>query len=233
MKYNRILLLLGSIVFLTSCGSPDATKKQDAPIKKFEVFHDESSESSMKAQWLVYAKYLDTNYSHEALSSVIQSIYSLYENKSGFENHSSPTVVGIYMYTSKDVYLKDKSGWICMLFKGPLDASPGINYNDIKLEVLVGLQDTIKSKDEIAIENLKSLLNSKGLDLCQLKDDLSELNKQCLKRAELKYPEFDFPQYDDYVEKIYSEEKHKLALEIGVPDSVLVNVSWYGYSYCK
>jgi|GEM_PF-1394394 len=201
--------------------------------KKYEIINEESYETSNKAQLTEYVIYKDTVYTESALKNVLLSIYERNKNKDIFDNFNAPTVFGIYVYTSKEVLKFDKSAWICMLTKGPLDSEPSLRFNQIKLESLQGLNDNKKSADEIALDNLNEYLEKRGLKLCPFYKQLGDMELDCIHKADAKFPNFDYPEHHDYSEKLMKNERKKLSAKYNLGDSIFVKVAVFGMGYCR
>lgn len=201
-------------------------------LPKYEVLKEEKFESSSKAQIQTFAVYNDTMYTKELLKKVMEDIYNKTKNKNIFENHNAPTVVGAYVYTSKEMAENDKGAWIAMFTKGPNDKEPNYLYMDIKINSLQGLSDTLISANETNLNSLNSYLKERNLDLCVLYKQLSDLELECIQKAEEKVPDFG-KKHLEYSDKLMEEGRQKLMLNYNLADSIFNEVVVYGISYCK
>jgi len=201
--------------------------------KKYEIINEESYETSNKAQLVEYVIYKDTVYTENALKSVLLNIYERDKNKDIFDNFNAPTVFGVNMYTSKEILEYDKSAWICMLTKGPLDSEPRLSFNQFKLNSLQGLNDDKKSADEIAFDNLNKYLENRGLKLCSFYKQLGDMELNCIHKADTRYPNYDYPEHHDYSEKLMKNERKKLSSKYNLDDSVFGKIAVFGMAYCK
>ena len=158
------MLLFGTVLaFLSSCigsgtktGSdvvPEQDKVELNSLSRFEMIDEIKSETPGKAELLEYALYTDSVYTEEALKDALMDLYSRNCNKDVFDSHDRATVVGAYLFTSLKTY-EDKSNWIAMLIKGPIDSEPYVSYNSFKVKALSGQSDQMKSLDEIELEKL-------------------------------------------------------------------------------
>lgn len=232
MKFNFGLIGL-AFILLISCVNNE-TKKQntDSDSLKYEIINDEIYETSNKAQLIEYVVYKDTIYTEEAFEKILLDIYQRNKDKDLFDNFNSPTVFAIYVFTSNEILNKDKSAWICMLSKGPRDLEPRLSFNSLKIKSLHGLNDNVKSKDEIAYENLKFYLQERNLELCSFYDKLGDMELECIHKADSKYPDYGV-KHTEYASKLMKEERTKLKNQYNLADSIFVRVAIFGMNYCK
>jgi len=158
-------------------------------------------------------------------------IYNRNREKNVFINHDRATVMGVYLFTSKEAY-KDKADWIAMLIKGPMDAEPMVSYNRFKITALNNLADNVKSKDEIALEKLKRYLDKRGLDLCSLSDLLKKIELDNIHKADAEHPDFG-PEHLAMVERLDNQSYRKLKRKYNLSEDKLTEVSVFAMSYCK
>ncbi len=212
---------------------PLGTKAPEQPKSniKYEVLNETKYETGYKAQLVEYAFYKDTVYTKEALTNTVMEIYNLNRNKDVFENHDSPTVVGVYLFTSKEA-IKDKADWIAMLSKSPNDTEPIVSFNQFKLTALANLSDNIKSEDEIQLEKLKSYLKKRGLDLCTLSDMLKKLELDNIHKADAKYPDYG-EKHMAMIDRLDAQSYRLLKKKYNLNEDMLSKVSIFAMSYCK
>lgn len=246
MKYNisftRSILLYILMVFV---GCTNSNKQAEATKvlpttgittntdrnSNYEVVSEEKMETSYKAQLVEYAWYKDSIYTEEALRNTILEIYDLNKGKNVFDDHDSPTVIAVYLFTSKEA-MKDKSEWIAMLIKGPNDIEPNVSFNSFKVTALKNLAANVKSKDEIELDKLNAYLNERGLDLCSLSDRLKRLELDNIHKADLRYPNYG----DDHmamIDRLDTEAYKKLRVKYKLSESMLGKVSIFAMAYCK
>jgi hypothetical protein len=216
-------------IFISICGCGNIS---NVKIPNYEVLREEKTETNNKAQITTFAIYNDTTYTESIMKKVMLDIYDKTKNKNIFENHAAPTVVGAYVYTSKKMAENDKGSWIAMFTKGPNDEEPKLFYQDIKINSLQGLNDKDTSSDEIALQNLNNYLGERKLILCDFYKQLSDIELECIRKADKKYPDFG-EKHLAYSEKLIEDEQKKLILKHSLADSIFLQVSVFGFSYCK
>jgi hypothetical protein len=246
MKSSVILLytfFLSVLLIFTSCNNSKKQNEGDsllssaktvtttAPRNNYEIVSEEKSEMSYKAQLIEYVLYKDTVYTEDVLRNTVLEIYNLNKSKDVFDTHDSATVVGVYLFTSKEA-MKDKSDWIAMLINGPDNKHPKITFNNFKLTALNDLKDNIKSKDEIELDKLNAYLNERGLELCSLADRLKKLELDNIHKADAKYPDFG-EEHMAMTEKLDAQGYKKLRIKYRLSEDIFVKVSIFAGSYCK
>ena len=189
----------------TVIDSPTINKK----VLAYKVQNKEKSETSNKAQLKIYAYLTTEPTTKEELENTINEIYIENKNESGYKNFSSPTVIGIYLYTSENKAKEMPDQWISMLSKGPNDTQPRISIDDFKLKSQSGLLDNEKSDDEIELERLTKYLQQRELELCTFYKRLGDMELDCIHVADKKYPDFGI-KHSEYSEKLMEAERKKL-----------------------
>lgn len=207
------------------------TSEITAPLKSYVIISEEKSETPGKAQLLEYAVYLDSVYTETALKEVVMDIYNQNKNKKVFEDHVTATVIGVYLFTSKEAS-EDKSNWIAMLIKRPSEEDPDISLSDSKIKALYELTDNIKSKDEMELERINTYLNKRGLDLCNLSDQLKKIELDNINKADAKYPHYG-KEHTAMVEKLDEAYYRNLKRKHNLNDEMIVRVWIFAMSYCK
>ncbi|MFW0715013.1 hypothetical protein [Pedobacter sp. N23S346] len=197
----------------------------------FEIINEVKSETSGKAQLLEYAVYTDSVYTEEALKNTVKDIYNSNCNKDVFLNHDRATVIGVYLFTSKETY-QDKSNWIAMLMKGPGDSEPIISYNSYKVRALSEQNDKVKSKDEIELEKLNRYLSKRGLELCSFSAQLLKMEQDHIDRADAAYPDFG-PEHLAMVDRLDEQAYRALKRKYKLSDNTLTEIHVFAMSYCK
>ena len=218
-----------SLFLLYGCG----VNENNMSLKNYEIINEEESETSNKAQLIEYVVYNDTVYTESVLEEVLLDVYRNNKDKDLFDNFSAPTVFGAYVFTSREIFKSDKGAWICMLTKGPLDSEPSLSFNKFKLKSLQGLNDNIKSEDEIALDKLNAYLQERDLELCEFYEELGDMELDAIHKADAKYPDYDYPEHVDYSSKLMKEERLKLSTKYNLADSIFINVAVFGMSYCE
>ncbi|RZK26819.1 MAG: hypothetical protein EOO43_01650 [Flavobacterium sp.] len=205
--------------------------KQSIPNIQYEVVNEKKYETSYKAQLTEYAFYKDSIYTEEVLTDVVMQIYNLNKDKNVFKAHDKATVVGVYLFTSKEA-IKDKADWIAMLSKSPNDTEPIVSFNQFKLTALANLSDNIKSEDEIQLEKLKSYLKKRGLDLCTLSDILKKMELDNIHKADAKYPDYG-EKHMAMIDRLDAQSYKQLKKKYNLNEDMLSKVSIFAMSYCK
>jgi hypothetical protein len=235
MKNNSRPIIILLVLAMISCQTSNGDKgvsESTVELNNYEIIEELPSETFNKAQILYYAHYTDSVYSEKALSKVLVDIYGKAKHKDYFDNFNSPTVIGVYLFTSKETAQKDKSSWIAMLSKGPSDQSPRLSYNSLKISGLQGLNDSVKSKDEIYYENLNQYLQERGLQLCSFAERLGQMEDECIRLADKKYPNFGI-EHSDYSFQLMKERRKEIASTYNLVDSIFGSVAVFSMTYCK
>lgn len=238
----KIIIIFSLLVSLSvGCTNSDPKEKSETqveliiakkPLKgNFEIIDEIKSESSGKAQLLEYAIYNDTIYTQYALKNAIMDIYNLNRGKQVFKSHDVATVLGVYLFTSKDAY-NDKSNWIAMLIKRPTAEEPEITFNNFKITALNNIKDNIKSKDEIELEKLETYLEKRGLDLCSLSDLLKKIELDNIHKADARFPDYG-DEHMAMIDKLDAESYRNLKRKYKLNENMLSKVSVFAMSYCK
>lgn len=241
MNFRNILYLL-VMTGIMSCGNnnnSDNTKQQQSesaitqePFASYEILKTEPYETSNKAQVKSYAYLTTDTISKENLSATLTKIYGSLESYSSFKNFSSPTVIAIYLFASKDKAENMPESWVAMLSKTPSDNQPRISFNDWQLKALEGLTDNEKSEDEKKYEELNDYLKKRNTDLCFIYKTLYDLEGTTIKQADIKYPDFGI-KHSEYQSKLYKDEKKKLFNKYNINDTLSTYITVFGMNYCK
>lgn len=222
MKIKSFLTLILIVVCLFRCSTPE---------KNYVILEETPTETSNKAQLKYSVLYTDSIYSENKLKEVLENIYATAKTKDVFENFNAPTVVAIYLYTSKEA-AEEKSDWIAMLAKGPKDEKPRLSFNSFKINALQGLTDNTKSSDEISYEKLVAYLSERGLELCSFRNILRDNELQAIREADKKYPDFG-DNHMTYSDSIIKAQNQELISKYNLADSIFLRVIVFGASYCK
>jgi len=242
MNYKKILYLL-VMTGIMSCNNnnktTDNSNQQESettnvqePFAPYEILKTEPYETSNKAQIKSYAYLTTDTISKENLSGTLTKIYGTVQDYSSFKNFSSPTVIAIYLFTSKDKAASMPESWIAMLSKTPSDNQPKISFNDWQLEALEGLTDNEKSADEKKYDELNDYLKKRNTDLCFIYKTLYDLEGPTIKQADIKFPDFGI-EHSEYQSKLYKQEKKKLFNKYNINDTLSTSITVFGMNYCK
>jgi len=242
MNYKKILYLL-VMTGLMSCNNnnktTDNSNQQESittnvqePFAPYEILKTEPYETSNKAQIKSYAYLTTDTISKENLSGALTKIYSSLQNYSSFKNHSSPTVIAIYLFASKDKAANMPESWVAMLSKTPSDNQPRISFDDWQLKALEGLTDNEKSDDEKKYDELNDYMKKRNTDLCFIYKTLYDLEGTTIQQADIKYPDFGV-EHSEYQSKLYKLEKKKLLNKYNINDTLSTYITVFGMSYCK
>lgn len=197
----------------------------------FEMIDEVKSETPGKAQLLEYALYTNSVYTDEALKSTLMAIYNRNKNKDVFLSHDRATVIGVYLFTSKKSY-EDKSNWIAMLIKGPRDIEPYVSYNSLKVRALSEQDDNVKSKDEIALENLNRYLSKRGLELCSFSAMLQKMEQDHIDQADVAYPDLG-SKHLAMIERLDKQAYRAIKRKYKLSEDMLTRVHVFAMSYCN
>lgn len=208
---------------------PPTTTAKSLP---YEIVITEPYEVSGKAQVKSLVALKTDNVSEETLTATLNEIYDSLKGYNQFKSHSSPTVIAVYLYTSKDNAKNMQASWIAMLTKTPSDSEPRISINEMKLTAVSGQNDDTKSADEKKLDELKKYFSKRNTDLCTLYKTLYDVELSCIKKADRKYPDFGIV-HSDYSSKLYKQEKNKLFKKFNIHDSLSAYISVFGMNYCK
>ena len=119
-----------------------------------------------------------------------------------------------------------------MLSKIPSDPTPRISIDDMKLTAVAGQNDNAQSADEKKLGELKTYFAKRNTDLCTLCKTLYDLEGDCIKKADQKYPDFG-TEHANYSSKLYKQGKNKIFKKYNIHDSLSTYITVFGMSYCK
>ena len=211
-----------------SLSEPDAELVVDS---SFEILSEKKSETSSKAQLIEYAWYKDSIYTEDVLRATIMEIYELNRNKSVFSMHEKPTVIAVYLFTSKEAS-KDKSDWIAMLIKEANETEPRVSFNRFKVSALNNVKDATKTTDEIELDRLNEYLNKRGLELCSLADLLKKIELDNIHKADAQYPDYG-DEHMAMIDRLDAKSYAALRKKHNLNEDMLGKVSVFAMAYCK
>ncbi len=162
----------------------------------------------------------------------MKDIYSTLASYNNFKNFSAPTVIAVYLYTSKDKANNMQEAWIGMLSKTPSDSEPRISVDDMKLTALAGQNDNAKSEDEKKLDELNAYFKKRKTDLCTIYKIFYNLEGESIKQADIRYPDFGI-EHSKYSSQWYKAEKAKVFKKYKIDDSISTDITVFGMSYCK
>lgn len=244
-KITTLLIIVLSLIFFTNCKNDQkqptsSDTEKVVEIEKttekrkldYEIVNTDIIETKYKAQITKYVVYNDSIFNKDALSDVLLEVYFSNKKAKGFKNFEEPTVVAVYVFTSEEQAKSDKGAWIAMLVKGPDDESPRLSYNELKLKSLAGLNDKVKSKDEIALDNLNEYLGKRNVTLCDLYKQFGSYELDNIHKADAKYPDYG-KEHTAYVTKLDKADKKRIMTKYKLADSIFTQTIVYGMGYCK
>lgn len=225
-----------------SCGNnktPDDTNMTEnvsatiqEPFASYKILRTEPYETSRKAQVKCYAYLTTDTVSNDKLSATLTKIYNNLQSYSDFKNFSSPTVIAIYLFTSRDKATNMTGSWIAMLSKSPSENQPGISFNDLQVKALEDSKDNEKSDYEKKYDELTEYLKKRNTDLCFIHKTLYDLEITTIRQADIKYPNFGL-EHSRYRSKLYKQEQKKLFSKYNINDTYSSYITVFGMSYCK
>ena len=195
LTYGLLGLFITVFVYITT--SCDSGQK----ITNYDILSVEKSNNSTRT----YVVYKDTNYSKAVLEKVLIDV-----NKN---NKDTNLYFTAYLFTSLNVAQTDKSAWISMLEKDPSNSEPVITFNEMKLSGIQDASDNIVDKNDVALSNLKTHLSQKNIELCILYNELSNMELDCSRQADLKYPEKGGIKHHEYTKELIQAEREKMAIK--------------------
>ena len=198
----------------------------------YKVLRNEPYESKLKSQVKCYAYLTTDTITKDKLTGTLNKIYSGLKDYNNFKNYTSPTVIAVYLFTSKDKAANMPESWIAMLTKAPSDNQPKIMFDDMKLSALEGGKGKEKSADDIMYEKMNESFKKHNTDLCSIYKTLYELEGQTIKQADEKYPNFGV-QHSEYQTKLYNQGRKKLFKQYSINDTLSSYITVFGMSYCK
>jgi hypothetical protein len=210
------------------------TAKSETSVKplSYEIVKTEPYETGSKAQVKAYAYFRSDTVTKDNLEATLNDIYSTLKSYNNFKSFSFPTVIAVYLYTSKDKANNMQEAWIGMLSKTPSDIEPRLSIDDMKLTALSGQNDNAKSKNEKKYEELSAYFKKRNTDLCTIYKTLYDLEGESIKQADIKYPDFG-TEHAAYSTKWYKAEKAKVFKKYKIQDSLSARITVFGMSYCK
>lgn len=198
----------------------------------YKVLNVEPYETGKKAQVKAFAYLESDTATKENLEATLLEIYSSLKSYNDFRNFNAPTVIAVYLYTSKEKANNMKESWIAMLSKTPAADEPQISIDNMKHEALLNLKDSVRSEDELKFGAMDSILRQRNTDLCTIYRTLYELEGEGIKQADKKYPDFG-EEHARYSTTWYRNEKAKVFKKYKIHDSLSTYITILGISYCK
>lgn len=232
MKLSTSIQSILFILIIVITGCKGSGSQESEPLRSYSIISEEPTETTGKAQIVYHAHYEDSVYTEEALEKILLDIYEQAKDRDLFKNFDSPTVIGAYLYASRETALNDESSWIAMLSKSPSNPDPRLSFNTLKLNGLNDLQSVEKSEDAIRYEELTQYLKERGLELCSFRKKLGKMEDECIRMADEKYPDYG-EEHHKYSSQLMDERRKKLAAEHNLADSVFSEVVGLGMYYCK
>lgn len=120
---------LGCLFVTASCSSetiPDTNEGlSESPSVEHTIINDTLDESPGKTQVTVNLL-VPEDVSEEALRALLGQLYSEASQRSGFQYHDNPTVIGIYAYPSREHLAAGMGQWSGMVLKTPSDSEPRV-----------------------------------------------------------------------------------------------------------
>lgn len=227
MKTLRFFYLAITLMLVIRC-----THKNETRTDNYEIFNEEIIENSNKAQLIEYVVYKDTIYKQENLKKVLLEVYDKSKDKNVFKNFSTPNILVVYLYTSKNIAETDKSSWIAMLSFYKDNSEPKIIFNNLKVTSLQNLNNETIEADEIAYKELIDYLKKRNLELCSLNNQLENISIESIRKADDKFPNFGQEHYE-YETKLKKDEVDKILKKHNLNDSILTSVFVFARAYCK
>lgn len=200
---------------------------------EYVIFDVQLLEVPNKAQVLVYAHLTQQKLETKAhLENALLEIYELYKNTAEFKKFTHPTVVGVYLYTSEKLGKQNKAAWIGMLMKSPNDAAPKTRIDELKFRSQTSLEANEGTEDEIEFEKLNKVLFERGLELCSFNKRLSEIELECIHKADKHYPGYGL-QHQAYIDELQEEATNEICRVHDLNDEILTKVNVFAIAYCK
>ena len=204
------------------------------PFAAYKILKREPYETAGKAQVKCYAYLTTDTITKDRLSATLTRIYDDLKSYNNFKKFSSPTVIAIYLFTSKERAENMTDLWIGMLSKSPSNDKPDISFDELKIRALQSLADKIKSDDTKKYEFLTEYLKKRNTDLSSIFKLLYDIETTTAKQADIKFPnDMGTTEYTDYKTKLYKEEKSKLFKKYNIDDSLSGSIDTYGLYFCR
>lgn len=78
---------------------------------------------------------------------------------------------------------------------------------------IVSVKDAEKEMMTKLKDSLNQVLEPKELTVCKIIEDLTKLEEQCIKDADKKYPNFDYPQHGNYTSSLIGKRTNKYIIK--------------------
>lgn len=121
-----IALCLVGVGLIAGCVGSGQDSRQAGPSIQYTVINDEVDESPGKTQ-VAMDLLVPQDASEVALREVLLFLYDEARQRTGFQYHSEPTIIGIYAYPSREHAASGMGQWSAMLIKTPRSDDPTIN----------------------------------------------------------------------------------------------------------
>jgi hypothetical protein len=215
----------------------------DSQFVKLERMEDNASEYAIfdvqrlevhdKAQVLVYAYLTQQKVAtKEELERALTEIYQQYQDTVGFRRFKRPTVVSVSLFMSEELGKQNKAAWIGSLTKGPKDAEPILTIDVQKLEDLRAWEANEWTESTIAYEKLNRSLFHRGLELCSFNKRLGEIERECKRKADVRYPDFSV-EHTPYVDELLAAATNEIKVVHHLDDELLHSVHVFARVHCR
>lgn len=109
MKISTHLQLILFVLFIGIAGCQETGNQEAETLRSYRILSEVPTETTGKAQVVYHAYYEDSVYTEDALENILLDIYEQAKDKDLFKNFDSPTVIGAYLYASRETALNDES----------------------------------------------------------------------------------------------------------------------------
>lgn len=199
---------------------------------QYIVFDKAKLEVHNKAQVVVSAYISSALGTQDDLRNALVNLYEQHKNEGGYQAFDRPTVVGVYLYTSEKLGRQEKSAWIGMLMKGPRDAQPRISINELKFNALTEEDSNQWTENTIAFEQLNRELFERGLELCSFSKRLGDIERDCIRKADEKFPEYG-EKHIQYADDLMKEAMNEIYTTHNLDSSMVNKVHVFALSFCR
>lgn len=198
-------MMVGVAFLLAACGPTSDDKQENS--RAFSLVNEEVYDAPIKTQVAQYVLATSAPTSDDLKAEVLRR-YELAKARGGFQYHSHPTNIYIYIYGNEKNARGDQSLWIAMLAWGPLDkGEPKAIVNGDRLAAL-----SEKPEDRFGLSEA---------DRKRLFIEAGAAEDRAMSDADRRVPASDIKRNSELMNKLTTQYKGKLLKDFGVTSDQL------------
>jgi hypothetical protein len=148
-----------TLIFLTtlliSCGNTEIKKPEN--LLKYEILENEVSDTPIKTQILTHVLLTEKkDLTENKLKELLNYLFQVNINKTGFEYHKNPNTVAVYLYASKEKADAGMGQWVAMISKMYSEKEPNFSLSKTQFN---SLKEKKEKKWNLTYETRKKIWN--------------------------------------------------------------------------